>query len=140
MATYQTHQKIELIEFFKKNRNSSYTIEEIVEAMTKDPDFAAPPGKSTIYRLMPSLVESGIVKRFNSGTGRKASYQIIGDAGCHCHMHMKCTSCGRVIHMADKESVLLQRAIDKMNHFKVDLRQTLIYGTCGQCMEVCHEK
>jgi len=139
LATYQTHQKKELIDFFIKNNDKSYTIDEIVEAMNKDCDFPSPPGKSTIYRLMPSLVETGTVKRFSKGTGRKAYYQLIGDESCCTHMHMKCTSCGKLIHMDDRESLLLKRAIGKMNHFKVDFKQTLIYGTCSCCMEACYE-
>ena len=57
VATYNTQQKKELMDFLKKHPERSYTIDEIAAEMKADPDFANPPGKSTIYRLMPGLAE-----------------------------------------------------------------------------------
>ena len=56
MATYQTIQKKELLQFLEKHSERAYTIDEMVSAMETDPACSTCPGKSTIYRLLPSLV------------------------------------------------------------------------------------
>lgn len=135
MATYQTHQKRALIAFLEKHPDRSFTIEELAEEMQADPALESPPGKSTIYRIMPALLDNHLVTRFNDGTGRRAAYQIVGGAGCHAHIHMKCTGCGRLFHMGDDQSAQLMRQIQQQNHFAVDLTQTLLYGVCEGCQQ-----
>ncbi len=134
MATYQTIQKKELLQFLEKHSERAYTIDEMVSAMETDPACSTCPGKSTIYRLLPSLVEAGTVHRFSRENGRKASYQIVGGQSCHSHIHMKCTGCGRLLHMSDDASIALAEEIARKNRFAVDLAHTLLYGTCEGCL------
>lgn len=133
MATYQTNQKKALIAFLSAHSDRAFTIEEIVAEMTAESCFAASPGKSTIYRLLPPLVESGAVRRFSQRAGRKAAYQIVGGEACHCHMHMKCLHCGRLFHMSDRESAFLQQQVQEDTGFTLDLTETLFYGSCANC-------
>ena len=134
MATYQTIQKKELLLFLERHCDRAYTIDEIVSAMEEDPVCVSHPGKSTIYRLLPSLVEAGTVHQFSRDTGRKASSQLVGGQSCHGHMHMKCTGCGRLLHMSDENSRALSEEISRQNHFALDLTRTLLYGICESCM------
>lgn len=133
MATYRTQQKQDLINFLKNHADQSFTIDDIVEKMKADPAFENAPGKSTIYRLMPRLVEENIVRCFARSGGEKASYQIIGGEHCHHHMHMKCTGCGRLLHMSDEESDNLMARIKALSNFDIDLSQTLLFGRCEGC-------
>ncbi len=135
MATYQTQQKKELVAFLEKHRDESFTIEELAVAMARDEDVLSPPGQSTIYRIMPRLLEANIVKRFNTGTGRKAAYQIVGGEHCHSHMHMKCLSCGKLLHMSDHESEAMMQIFRQNNRFTLDLTQTMLFGTCSDCTQ-----
>lgn len=135
MATYNTQQKQDLIYFLKKYADQAFTIDDIAEKMKADPSFISAPGKSTIYRLMPRLVEDNIVKCFAKGRGSKATYQIIGGEHCHHHMHLKCTGCGRLLHMDDEESCKLMAHIKAMSHFDIDLSQTLLFGRCEGCVQ-----
>lgn len=135
MATYQTHQKTDLIDFLRKHADKAFTIDDIAHGMKADPDFANAPGRSTIYRLIPRLVEDGTVRCFAKGGGSKATYQIIGGQHCHHHMHMKCTGCGRLIHMSDSQSDKLLDHIRASSNFSVDLSQTLLFGLCNGCTE-----
>lgn len=145
MATYQTIQKKELIRFLEGHSERAFTIDEMVAAMETDPDCISRPGKSTIYRLLPSLVEAGTVHRFSRQNGGKAAYQIVGGQDCHGHMHMKCTGCGRLLHMSDEYSRILSEEIAQQNHFALDLTRTLLYGICESCLSAAekgnrHEK
>ena len=134
LAPYQTNQKKELIAFLEKHKDEAFTIDEIVQAMEKDPQFSTAPGKSTVYRLMSSFVEKNMVKRFSKGTGLTASYQIVGGKSCLSHMHLKCTGCGRLLHMSDTDSQLFIAQIEQKIDFTVDPAQTLIYGRCADCL------
>lgn len=133
MTTYNTQQKKQLMDFLKKHPEQSYTIDEIATEMNADPDFANPPGKSTIYRLMPGLAEENLVKCFAGKRGTKASYQIIGGESCHFHIHLKCTDCGKLLHMSDKDSHTIADDILKSGGFALDLGRTTLFGLCEGC-------
>ena len=135
MATYNTQQKKELMDFLKKHPERAYTIDDIAEGMKTDPDFANPPGKSTIYRLMPGLAEENLVKCFSGGRGTKASYQIIGGESCHFHIHLKCTGCGRLLHMSDEDSRFIADSLMRADGFRLDMGRATLFGLCRSCDE-----
>ena len=135
MATYNTSQKKELLQFLEQHKDQAFTIDEMMAAMDADASYIIKPGKSTLYRLLPGLVDAGTVHRFTREQDRKTVYQIVGGSGCHNHMHMKCSGCGKVLHMNDHISRELQKQIEQLNQFKLDLTHTLLYGTCGTCAE-----
>ena len=135
MATYQTIQKKELLQFLEKHSERAYTIDEMVSAMETDPACSSRPGNSTIYRLLPSLVEAGTVHRFSRGSGRKASYQIVGGQSCHSHIHMKCTGCGRLLHMSDEASRAISCNLLDTSGFRLDMGRTTLFGLCRSCTE-----
>lgn len=133
MARYNTSQRKVLLDFMTANPERSLTIDEISEEIKSFCDN--PPGRSTIYRLMPQLAEEGIVKKFVENTGDKATYQLMNGSCCHNHMHMKCVRCGRLFHMTDEESDRLLKAIRAFNDFDVDPGSTLLFGRCSGCLE-----
>lgn len=127
MASYNTEQKRLLVDFFKNNPDSSYTVEEIVK---KTGDKLA---KSTVYRLIVRLTEEGMLKRMTRGNSRTFVYQMIAGENCHTHLHLRCTDCGRVIHMKESLSNELLAAIRQENSFFVSEKETLILGKCALC-------
>ena len=127
MASYNTEQKRLLVDFFRNNPDSSYTVEEIVK---KTGDKLA---KSTVYRLIVRLTEEGMLKRMTRGNSRTFVYQMIAGENCHTHLHLRCTDCGRVIHMKESVSNELLAAIRQENSFFVSEKETLILGKCALC-------
>ena len=91
MAQYQTEQKKMLLAYMKAHSEDAFTIEELCERLKEEKTFLQAPGKSTIYRLMPKLVEEGLVKRFVKGNSRKFLYQMVCGEHCDRHLHMKCS-------------------------------------------------
>ncbi len=122
---YNTIQKKLLADFLRQNHNSSFTIDEIASKISV--------GKSTIYRLMPKLVEDGTVKRFTKGTTRIFLYQYVNCKECSCHLHMKCMDCGKILHMNDKVTNDLISSIMFDNNFTVDKNHTILFGKCSHC-------
>ena len=135
MATYNTQQKKELMDFLKKHPERAYTIDDIAAGMKSDPEFSNPPGKSTIYRLMPGLAQENLVKCFSAGRGTKATYHIMGGESCHFHIHLKCTGCGKLLHMSDEASKAISGNLLHDSGFMLDMGRTILFGLCGSSCE-----
>ena len=129
MAHYQTAQKKLLLDFLREHSRQAFTIEELAAAL-EGREHA--PGKSTLYRLMPLLVQEGRVKRVVRGTSRQFLYQMMGES-CRTHLHLKCSICGQMVHMGHEESLELVRMIDKKYHFSVSEGDTVLFGLCENC-------
>ncbi len=130
MAEYKTEQKKLLLEFLQENQDSSYTIDEITDALKKR---GASVGKSTVYRLMTKLVEEKRVRRQLSDSSRKAIYRIVIDEHCHNHLHLQCIGCGKVLHLDEKTSDELLCAVKTLNNFSVSEEDTVLMGKCSSC-------
>ncbi len=132
MASYNTEQKRILVEYLTKHSEESFTIEELCLNITKQKSCGSL-GKSTIYRLIPGLVSDGIVKRFPSPNSRKFLYQLVSGKDCPHHLHLKCTGCGKLLHMPHSLSQGVMSEIKSTNDFTIDSRQTILFGTCSEC-------
>ena len=132
MAEYKTEQKKLLLEFLEQNQNSSYTIDEITDALKSK---GASVGKSTVYRLMTKLVEEKRVKRQLSDTSRKSIYRIVIDEHCHNHLHLQCQKCGKVLHLDERASDELLCAVKTLSDFSVSEEDTVLLGKCASCAE-----
>ena len=127
MAGYHTDQKDRLLDYLGQNKTRQLKMEEIVAALV------GRVGKSTVYRLMRSLVGEGRVRRFE--LGRTIYYQYLSGAACDSHLHLKCTVCGRMQHLDCSVSTFLRRQILATNRFQLDDRLTLLFGLCADCRE-----
>lgn len=128
---YQTEQKKILINFLSAHSGESFTIDEIASKITNE--YQSAPGLSTIYRLMPKLIHEGLVKRFGQDGSRKFLYQIVAGEHCAEHLHMKCTNCGKLLHMNDRVSNALLDEILFESSFSVDREKTVLFGKCNTC-------
>lgn len=122
--TYRTRQRDGILRFFTEHPDRCFTARDLVGQVDA--------GEATIFRTLAALADEGKIKKFTGGSGGSAYYQF-NDAGCALHIHLKCRSCGKLIHMdcAFMEEIL---AHFKNEHaFTVDCGQTVIYGFCGDC-------
>ena len=124
---YITRKKEKIIELLSRNSDSSYTLEEICAEVLDDGK-----GKSTVYRLVSELVANGCVRRISDGMTRHCTYQYIGGAHCHNHMHLKCKGCGRLIHLDEEISHELESKVLSLGGFVIE-SGTLLFGTCADC-------
>lgn len=133
MAHYQTAQKKNLRDFMMKHSERAFSVEELCGCMEKEYSEKELPGKSTVYRLIQQMVEEGSVKRMMKEHSRGFVYQIAGGEHCAFHLHMKCTDCGRILHMDDDESLHIMAEVLRKNKFTVDEKQTVLVGKCCDC-------
>lgn len=133
MAFYQTVQKKALIDFMSNHSETAFSADELAENLKKELTNGAP-GKSTVYRLLQKLVEVGSVKRMVKGNSRKFVYQIAAGEHCDSHLHLKCTNCGKLLHMDDDQSHNLLMQVLRKNNFSIDEKQTVLLGRCIGCV------
>lgn len=126
--TYNTEKRAELVEFFSQSNGQAYSIEEICSAILKDGS-----GKSTVYRLVSKLVDEGALRRISDGRTRRVTYQFIHTGHCSEHLHLKCKECGKLIHLDDEISHMLEKRIMNAKGFALD-DGALLYGKCENCI------
>ena len=133
-AGYNTKQKEKLVDFLINNKDKHTTVQEISAYLSTE---GSPLGTATIYRQLDKLVESGVVRKFviNGKTG--ACYQYIeNEHECREHFHLKCISCGKLIHLNCDHLMSINEHIAKHHGFIIDPSQTVFYGVCADCSAV----
>ncbi len=125
--SYNTNRKAELISFLKENSKKALSTEQIAGAILKDGR-----GKSTLYRLIDELVKEEKIRRIKDKSTRHITYQYLGAPECHEHLHLKCASCGRLIHLGCELSYALVQNIKESARFSLDLGEVL-FGKCEDC-------
>lgn len=123
---YHTKQKGRLLAFLSADPERQLTIEEIASEL---PEV----GKSTVYRLVRQLVEDGTLRRFVADNSRKFLYQYAGCRDCSGHLHLKCTVCGKLIHLQHGLSHQMEQAIASQYDFSIDGAKTMLFGCCRGC-------
>jgi Fur family transcriptional regulator, ferric uptake regulator len=88
-------------------------------------------GLASVYRVLESLLESGLVQRVDVGDG-VARYEPVRTAEEH-HHHLVCTGCGKVEAFTDPN---LERAIHRVEEtsgYAVDTHDVVLHGACADC-------
>lgn len=124
---YMTHQKKELLNFLQQHADRHFTVEQITAEFGEA-------GKSTVYRLIGKLVKDGTVRRFEAPNSKSFVYQFAGNnSRCDCHFHLKCTKCGRLIHMECEQLSSVQQHIAAEHDFLIGACRGVLYGECTTC-------
>ncbi len=140
---YKTRQREQILAFLMQCGDRHLSAEEVAAHMKEQGN---PVGKSTVYRYLDKLVEQGLVRKYYLQAGQGACYQYWEDGkSCREHFHLKCTGCGKLIHV--ECNYLDEVALHLLEHhgFSVDNTKTVLYGFCKECMEkrkgadVCQE-
>ena len=122
---YNTKNKKTIVQFFKVYPDTFFTAEQVAVALDGV-------GRSTVYRLLPELCAAGvIVKEYSDQTGC-AVYKLDKEA-CHEHFHLKCTKCGKFVHVEDEETEKALQKLAGSSDFVLDVGKTVLYGTCDEC-------
>ena len=128
---YNTKQRENLLNFLIRNKERHTNVQEISAFLAGE---GSPVGTATIYRQLDKLVEQGLVRKYVLDGKSGACYQYIENSGC-CreHFHLKCVSCGRLIHIDCDYLADINRHISEHHGFTVDSSQTVFYGKCAEC-------
>jgi len=107
-----------------------FDVEDVVEYLRAS---GVETSRATVYRTMPVLVHSGVVREVHSDHRHK-HYEIAG-AAKH-HDHLVCAECGSVAEFADPRIEELQSEVCTRHGFLARSHRMEISGLCRACRRV----
>ena len=126
---YSTKQRQLILSFLKEN-NAHVSPSDIVYHLKEQ---GYPVSTATVYRTLDRFAAEGIVRKVDGEHGAGSYYQYTGGDGCNEHFHLKCISCGKLIHMSCDFLQSMENHILQDHGFVVSSGRTIIYGTCSDC-------
>lgn len=127
--TYNTKRKNEILNYFLQHKEKSLSLKEVLSALAKDGE-----GESSVYRIVASLCKTGVIRKITDPKSRHCKYQYVGDDACTNHLHLKCTSCGRLIHLDCDKSRALKESVLSLGDFRLDAA-AFLFGECQSCIK-----
>ena len=129
-SEYNTRQKRELMRFLEKHNLKNFSLDEIVFELQGE---GAQIGRTTVYRTLEALAETGSVRKYQNAQGI-TQYQHVADASrCENHFHMLCKQCGALYHVDCEFTETLAAHILAHHGFQLDPSQTMLVGVCAKC-------
>jgi len=123
-----TEQKEILIEYLKKNANKHLSILQIKN------DLSNEIGLTTIYRIINTLVQKGIVSKVPIENSQGFCYQYNEkQEKCINHYHLICEKCNKIIHLENDNISNLFNKIEQEEKFKINNNRVTFYGICNKC-------
>ena len=91
-------------------------------------------GLTTVYRQLERLAEGGHVRKYFVDGVSSACYQYVtDDENCSEHFHLKCESCGALLHLECGMLDEVQRHVYEKHSFSIDKSKMVFYGQCADC-------
>lgn len=128
---YNTKQQDAILSVLKSTKGKHITADEIYLKLIHQ---GKPVGKTTVYRHLEKLTADGTVRRFTTGDNSGACYQL-SDSHCNEHYHLKCSDCGKLIHVECDFLDELATHLMGDHNFELDKCKTVLYGKCKKCRE-----
>lgn len=133
MPSYSTTTRKKIHDYLEQNSDRTVTVADI-DTFLKDLDSEV--NLTTIYRYLDKLAKEGTVIKYVAEKGSLATYQYV-EKGHHCeeHLHLKCVSCGCIIHLECSFMDEIAEHIRKDHGFELQCKNSIIYGLCRECRE-----
>ena len=128
---YNTKQRKILIDCFENMERKHFTASDVLDYLqSKNLDI----GKSTVYRQLENMVNSGILNKYIIDRNTPACFEYEGRSK-HEDMlfHLKCEKCGKLIHLHCNEIEGFQKHLYGNHNFKLNHKRTVFYGICDEC-------
>lgn len=108
--------------------NGHFDVESLYRRMERNKNVKI--SLATIYRTIPLLVKSGMIREVLRCEGRGVYENIWGHKH---HDHLICINCGKVIEFSDERIEKLQQEVCRKFHFKPVEYRLGIRGYCEKC-------
>ena len=127
--SYNTKQSKLVYNFLENNPHKHFSAEEVYFALISDGNNI---GRTTVYRQLDKLCDEQKARKFFSGENNACCYQFESEH-CHNHYHLKCSSCGTLIHTECDFLDKLASHVFNDHQFRIDGSRTVLYGICQDC-------
>ena len=130
-ANYHTRQGQSILDYMKSLGGDHVTVNQVVRYF-EDTEGAV--GQTTVYRHLEKLAAGGLIRKYVLHDGKSACYQYVTDGKqCREHFHLKCESCGALIHADCDFLDEISRHLFHRHRFQINMLKTVFYGTCKKC-------
>ena len=130
---YKTKQREELESYLKTIPEKHFTVQDICAHFREEGRNI---GTTTVYRQLESLVDEGIVNKYNIDANSPACFEYVAggehDSDGIC-FHAKCEECGKLIHLHCEEILKIRDHLSEDHGFVLDPKRTVFYGLCEEC-------
>lgn len=127
---YRTKLKSELLLLLEGRKEDALTAKEI-HARLQESENA--PNLASVYRQLDRLVEERVLVKSIPEHGKSAVYLWSEAGACYHHLHMQCTSCGRLMHLDCHDAMEFMHHLSDSHDFFLSVGKTVLYGECGRC-------
>jgi Fur family ferric uptake transcriptional regulator len=90
-------------------------------------------GLASVYRVLDTLTERGLLQRLEFGDG-VARFEPIRDDHSH-HHHLVCDGCGKVETFSDERLERALRDVESKSGYAVAVHDVVLRGACTACAE-----
>ncbi len=134
MGTYSTKQQELLISYLSSLDGRHVSAFDIADYFKNKGERI---GITTIYRHLDRLITAGRVRKYVAEAGKAACFLYIPDDDCFRdeHFHLRCSSCGELIHLECSYTAGLTGHVLEAHGFMIEPTQTVFYGKCKSCLE-----
>ena len=133
-GTYKTAGRRRLLNFLESHPDRQFLVDELSEELNRQTEEGSGKGsKSSLYRHLSELCDEGTVRKYRSDTQSAYVYQYVGRGDCCRHFHLKCVTCGELVHLECAVSEELLSHIAAHHGFEVDSGRSILYGLCEAC-------
>ncbi len=132
-SKYKTKQREILLSYLKSVTGQHITASDVCACFKEQ---GAAIGQSTVYRQLESLVDEGLVNKYNIDANSPACFEYVDHDNCCADgicFHCKCEKCGRLIHLKCDELSDIVGHLQDEHRFRLDPKRTVLYGLCEQC-------
>jgi Fur family transcriptional regulator, ferric uptake regulator len=88
-------------------------------------------GLASVYRVLETLVEHGLVQRVDVGDGI-VRFEPVRSGDEH-HHHLVCDDCGKVERFADPRLEQAIHAVEERSGYSVSAHEVVLRGACADC-------
>ncbi len=135
---YKTITKELITEFLNSNPDEAFTVDELKIYLEKHNSNA---NITTIYRILDKLYEDNCLIKFLDEDKKRYTYKYVPrESDCFKHMHLKCSGCGRIIHLDCEHSKQFVEHIYMEHGFTIKCDNAVLYGICEECKKKEKEK
>ena len=128
---YNSKGKNEIIAYLKAHKDHRLTVAEILDGLKEE---GISINRSTVYRNMDRLAESGAILVFKGKDSESAFYQYYGEhRECNGHLHLQCNTCGKIFHLEHSFVDEFMERLRKDCKVELDVSRTMLVGECEDC-------
>ncbi|MCI7098339.1 MAG: transcriptional repressor [Lachnospiraceae bacterium] len=133
VAGYRTKNRDMMLAYMKENRDRTVYVNDIHQYMKEQ---GVNVNITTIYRFLDKLLEERRILKYTADKGECAGFQYVGEGNC-CeeHLHVKCTACGKVIHLDCQFMDEIRHHLQEHHRFILQCSGSSLFGLCEECQK-----